>query len=127
MQSRQVGWLRTSATPRQSGWPVVIKACFCVYSGAALIAVLVEALLWSTRRATGLVTACRGIGIWPREPAPPTPGTGDTTWSSRRASLLVGLGAGALWPVWAVAALVILLRQRRRQRQQPKRPSDHTP
>ncbi|AJF97278.1 hypothetical protein TW95_gp0544 [Pandoravirus inopinatum] len=113
MQNRQVGWLRASTTPGQSGWTVLIKACLCVYSGVALVAALVEALLWSTRRATGLVTACRGIGIWPREPAPPTPGTGDTLWSSRSACLLVGLGTGALWPVWAAAALVILLRRRR--------------
>lgn len=100
----------------RGGCKTLTAACLCVYSGTALVAAFVEAFLWSTRGALGVVAACRGEGLWPREPPPPTPGTGDSLWSYWPVSVLVGLAAGAMWPLWAVAATILLRRRRQQQR-----------
>ncbi|BCU02714.1 hypothetical protein [Pandoravirus japonicus] len=101
-----------SPARHRTGWTASARACLCVYSGVALIAALVEAYLWRTRGALGLLSACRGTGPWPLEPAPPTPGTCDSLWSTWPACLLVGFGAGALWPAWTLASLAILVQGR---------------
>lgn len=114
MEGRRI-WRRCRSSARHqshSGWRTLARACLCVYSGVALVAALAEAFLWRTRSGLGLVAACRGTGPWPCEPAPPAPGTGDAPWSAWPACLLVGFGAGTMWPVWA-AAVVVLLRRRR--------------
>ncbi|AGO82904.1 hypothetical protein pdul_cds_733 [Pandoravirus dulcis] len=113
MEGRRIcQWCCASPARHRSGWTALARACLCIYSGVALVAVLVEARLWRTRGALGLVSACRGTGPWPLEPAPPAPGTGDSLWSAWPACLLMGLGAGVVWPAWAVAALAILVRDR---------------
>jgi hypothetical protein len=105
------------------------SAYFYLYSATALVAAFAEAFFWSTRGALAVVTACRGQGFWPHEPLPPMPGTGDSIWRSWPASILVGLGSGAFWPLWVVAALAILLRrcQRRRRGRQPESLLDNIP
>ncbi|AGO84961.1 hypothetical protein psal_cds_882 [Pandoravirus salinus] len=114
MESRQIRRPCASpAAPRQNERTSLARACLCVYLGVASVAALAEAFWRSTRGSTGPVTTCRGTGLWSREPEPPTPGSSDSAWSSwPLLRLLAGLGAGALWPLWAAAiALKALLRQ----------------
>nr|UMO78505.1 hypothetical protein [Pandoravirus belohorizontensis] len=115
IEGGQIWWRCAPPVWRQSRsrWATLARACLCVYSGIALVAALVEAFLWRTRGGLGLVAACHGTGLWPCELAPPAPGTGDRRWSAWPACLLVGFGAGTMWPVWAAAVVVLLHRQRR--------------